>query len=89
MDPTALKAWRKAERERLIAYTVEKAGWTEEMVRDYYMNVMVYDMDEGMVDGLREFQRRLLANGFSDAHHFPELVRPEDADLDTLARLGV
>lgn len=68
------------QREALIAYTVEKAGWTEEAVRDYYMNVMVYDMDETMLDGFREFQRRLLRNGFADAHHFPEIVRPEDAD---------
>lgn len=71
-------------REALIAHTVERSGWTEEAVRDYYMNVMVYEMDEGMLDGFREFQRRLLANGFSDAHHFPEIVRPEDADLESV-----
>lgn len=74
-------------REELIAYTVEKSGWTEEMVRDYYTNVMVYELDDRMLEGLREFQRRLLTNGFEDAHHFPELVRPEDADVDTLTRL--
>jgi chorismate dehydratase len=73
------------ERDRLIAHTVERSGWTEEMVRDYYMNVMVYDLDEEMLEGLREFQRRLLANGFEDARHFPGLVDPEDADLDGLS----
>jgi chorismate dehydratase len=63
-----------AARERLIADTATRSGWTEAMVRDYYLNVMVYAMDARMLEGLHEFQRRLVANGFEDARHFPEIV---------------
>ncbi|MGV3619080.1 MAG: menaquinone biosynthetic enzyme MqnA/MqnD family protein [Fimbriimonas sp.] len=79
MDATIEEA-AGPKRERLIAHTVERAGWSEAAVRDYYMNVMVYEMDDRMLEGLREFQRRLLANGFADAHHFPEIVDPAMRD---------
>ncbi len=52
------------------------SGWTASMVDDYYENVMVYTMDEPMLEGLREFGRRLLANGFDDCGHFPAVVAP-------------
>lgn len=50
------------------------AGWRPGDVEDYYRNVMVYEMDERMVSGLREFRRLLLVNGFDDCTEFPELV---------------
>lgn len=72
-------------RTRLVQRALQHApGWTEEMVEDYYLNVMVYDMSEPMIDGLREFQRRLVANGFTDAGHFPALVAAELPHLDSI-----
>jgi len=67
-------------RERLISRALEHAPtWDEAMVRDYYLNVMVYDMSDLMLEGLREFQRKLVANGFEDCRYFPELVEAEQA----------
>lgn len=68
----------EAVRERLVERALRHApNWTAEMVRDYYLSVMVYEMSANVLDGLREFQRRLVANGFTDARHFPALVSPE------------
>lgn len=72
------------QRERLIQYTIEKSGWTEAAVRDYYLNVMVYKMDDRMLEGFREFQTRLLANGFSDCSHFPAIVAPGLSNLEEM-----
>lgn len=72
-------------RERLVERAMRHApGWTAEMVEDYYLNVMVYDMSDAMLEGLREFQRRLLANGFTDANHFPALVGAEFPHMESI-----
>jgi chorismate dehydratase len=65
-----------AVREGLVERARRHADWDPDVIRDYYMNVMVYDMDETMLDGLREFRSRLLANGFADCDQFPEIVYP-------------
>ncbi len=51
-------------------------GWTDEMIVDYFFNVMVYDMDDNVLAGLQEFQARLLGSGFEDCKHFPEIIAP-------------
>lgn len=62
-------------RERLIARAQAHAPkWTHAMIRDYYLNVMVYEMDDHVLSGLEEFRARLLANGFDDCHAFPSVV---------------
>lgn len=66
------------EQANTIRTAIERSGWSRERVEDYFLNVMVYDLDESMIDGLREFQRRLLANGFDDCRHFPTLVAAAD-----------
>lgn len=64
-------------RSRLIQHALHHApSWTAEMVRDYYLNVMVYEMTDEGLGGLREFQRRLYVNGFMDSNHFPALISP-------------
>ncbi len=63
-------------RQEAVELGITHSGWTREMVRDYYDNVMVYAMDQRMLNGLREFQTRLLKNGFDDCGHFPALVAP-------------
>lgn len=64
-------------RGRLVQRAVAHApSWTAEMVRDYYLNVMVYEMTDEVLGGLREFQRRLFVNGFMDTNHFPALISP-------------
>lgn len=62
-------------RARLIARAQAHAPkWTPEMIRDYYLNVMVYEMDDHVLGGLEEFRLRLLRNGFEDCHAFPWVV---------------
>ncbi len=61
-------------RDALIAEVAAKSGWPEPVVRDYYLNVMIYEMDARMLQGFREFQSRLIANGFHDCNHFPALI---------------
>jgi len=65
-----------ARRQAAVKKGTTHSGWTESMVEDYYQNVMVYAMDDRMLEGLREFGRRLLDNGFDDCGHFPALVAP-------------
>jgi chorismate dehydratase len=69
--------WRN--RRAMVSRAMRQANWPEETARDYFESVMVYRMDEEMLSGLREFQKRLLANGFEDAVHFPELVAAGEA----------
>lgn len=69
----------KRNRETMVAKAMQKAGWPEETARDYYENVMEYHMDADLMDGLREFQSRLVTNGFVDAVHFPYVVPAHEA----------
>jgi len=65
-----------ARRQQAVEQGITHSGWTRDMVQDYYENVMVYTMDERMLEGYREFQTRLLKHGFDDCGHFPALVAP-------------
>lgn len=69
----------KRNREAMVAKAMLKANWPEATARDYFENVMAYHLDDDLLEGLREFQRRLLANGFADAVHFPRLVSAMEA----------
>lgn len=60
--------------ESLVSLASTRTGLSRDRIDDYYRNVMAYRMDERMLEGLREFQRRLLANGFADCLHYPEIV---------------
>lgn len=71
--------WRN--RRTMVARAMTQANWPEETARDYFENVMAYRMDDSLLDGLREYQRRLVANGFDDARHFPEIVAAAEASL--------
>lgn len=72
-------------RERLVERALKHApGWTAEMILDYYLNVMVYDMNDAMHEGLREFQRRLVSNGFTDSNHFPALVGADFPQVEAM-----
>jgi chorismate dehydratase len=64
----------KRNRETMVARAMQKANWPGETARDYFENVMAYQLDEELLGGLQEFQKRLLANGFGDAIHFPRIV---------------
>jgi chorismate dehydratase len=59
---------------KLVGRAVNKAHWKRDAIEDYFMNVMVYEMDDRMLEGLREFQTRLLGAGFDDCAYFPSLV---------------
>ncbi len=64
------------ERELVYSEVAEQWGWPLEVARRYLHDVMHYDLSVTMVEGFREFQRRLLVHGFADCSHFPELVEP-------------
>ena len=68
-------------REAMVARAMAKANWPKEVATDYFENVMAYRMDASMLDGLKEFQTRLLANDFSDAVHFPKLIKASETAL--------
>ena len=60
---------------------MSQANWPEATAKDYFENVMAYHMDESLLEGLREYRRRLLANGFEDAQYFPEIVAAAEPSL--------
>jgi chorismate dehydratase len=62
--------------EHLVQVSTDRTSIPADAVRDYFAHVMEYRMSDDMLAGLREFQRRLLANGFDDCTHFPRLVSP-------------
>jgi chorismate dehydratase len=72
LDGEPYYIWKN--RETMVARAMTKANWPMEVAKDYFENVMAYRMDDSMLEGFREFQRQLLANGFDDAVHFPEIV---------------
>lgn len=58
-----------------VIHAVEQtSGWPAGAVADYYREVMVYDMDDRMLQGLRKFAELLQKNGFDDCAHFPSQV---------------
>lgn len=61
-----------------IEFAMRTSGWTREQARHYLLETMVYDDEPAtpLIEGLLEFQRRLLANGFDDCGHLPKLVSP-------------
>ncbi len=61
-------------REAMVARAMEKANWPRDVAQDYFENVMAYRMDDSLLDGLREYQARLLAGGYPEAVNFPELI---------------
>ncbi|CAN5448037.1 hypothetical protein BH11ARM1_BH11ARM1_12570 [soil metagenome] len=67
-------ATEQGSRADFIALAQTKLDWTEAMIEDYFFEVMIYDMDDRMLEGFKEFRRRLLVNGFEDCHHFPALI---------------
>ncbi|MEZ0326899.1 MAG: menaquinone biosynthetic enzyme MqnA/MqnD family protein [Fimbriimonas sp.] len=73
---TDFDAFKKNAREKIIKKGLSKASWTEAMLTDYFFNVMVYEMDDFVLEGLRTFQSLLLKHGDSDCTSFPHLVRP-------------
>jgi chorismate dehydratase len=64
----------KRNREAMVERAMAKANWPEATARDYFENVMAYHLDDDLMEGLEEFQRRLLAYGFEGASHFPKIV---------------
>lgn len=68
-------------RESMVARAMSQANWPEATAKDYFENVMVYRMDDSMLAGLKEFQQRLLSNGFLDAEHFPTLVAAAESAM--------
>ncbi len=64
----------EARHHRILEIGRSKSGWTEEVLRDYFLNVMVYEMDDFVLSGLTELQRLLLKHGFDDCNHFPEII---------------
>lgn len=65
---------RETLRHRAVARATGHPNWTDAMIWDYFENVMSYRMDDAMLAGLREYQRRLIASGFDDCVHFPRVV---------------
>jgi chorismate dehydratase len=79
-EPT--EAYVEQQRTNLIEIAKAKVDWPEDVLRDYFFEVMVYDMDETVLEGYRTFQKLLLQNEFSDCCHFPALVAPEMPDIE-------
>lgn len=70
----SLEALRTQRLQECIQAAKLQVGWPEFVIRDYYTNVMVYDLDERMLDGLRTYQQKLQEHGFTHAIHFPAIV---------------
>ena len=66
----------EAERAEIYLEVSERWGWSPSVAEHYLNEVMRYDLSDPMLEGFREFQKRLIANGFSDCAHFPELIDP-------------
>lgn len=62
---------------RVIDLAASRSHFPRELVREYYRDIMVYDIDARMMEGYREFQRRLLAMGHVECRHFPALILPK------------
>jgi chorismate dehydratase len=58
----------------IIKIAQARSDWTEEALRDYFFEVMVYQMGDSEIEGLREFKTRLLSNGFDECQHFPQII---------------
>jgi len=77
LDGEPYYIWKN--RETMVARAMEQAHWPEEVAKDYFENVMAYRMDQSMLAGLKMFQEKLVANGFEDAVHFPQIISAQEA----------
>ena len=73
--------------EQMLDFAVEKSGWERETLRKYYREVIVYELSDPMLAGLKEFQQRLFKNGFEDCVHFPAMVSALGADMELIKSL--
>lgn len=71
--------------EQLLDFAVERSGWDREMLRDYYKHTIVYELTQNMLGGMKEFQRRLIDNGFTDCVHFPAIVSGLGANMEAFS----
>lgn len=88
VDPFVLRRWLQMlpssavpDFEQLLDFCASKTGMDRELLRTYYRDTIIYDLTQPMMEGYREFQRRLIASGFEDCRHFPELVQGAGASL--------
>lgn len=65
------------ERREIYQEVSQRWKWPVEVAEHYLGTVMHYALSDPMLEGYREFQRRLIANGFSRCEHFPMFVEPE------------
>lgn len=77
----AMEVLRTQRLEDCIQAAKQQVGWPEFVIRDYFTNVMIYDLDERMMDGLRTYQAKLVQHGFLEAGHFPAIVGASLQDL--------
>ncbi len=70
--PRHAEDWNR--QQQVVEKAAARPGWSAGSARDYFMDVMVYKMDEAVLAGYRAFQTRLIAHGFTDCAHFPEIV---------------
>jgi chorismate dehydratase len=75
-------------REEVVAAAAERASWDLETCRNYLTKTICYQLGERELEGLREFQRKLVEHGFQ-AGHFPRLVAPTAAVVAEAAQVEV
>ena len=85
-EPTLDAPFLALKEERLhecIVTAKHQVAWPDEAIRDYLENVMIYNLDALVMDGLRMYQEKLLANGFENAIHFPALIGGSVGELSS------
>lgn len=79
-------AWREFDGARLdgrqgqlVEQFALEAGWTPATMEDYLLRTIKFELGKRELEGLREFQRRLILNGDLEAIHFPTVVESGEA----------
>jgi chorismate dehydratase len=68
------QTWVNNRRKAVLQRAMDHGGWSERMANDYLRNVMVYEMGDRMLDGLRTFGELLNKHELLLEPHFPEVV---------------
>jgi len=57
-----------------VSWAAERAGWSIELADSYLNETMDFSSDTFFEASLRSFEALLLAHGFADCRHFPEII---------------
>ncbi len=71
----------------MLDFAAERCNWDRDSLRDYYENVIIFELTPQLLQGFETYREKLLQHGFTDCVHFPARVSGQACDDSAIASL--